>query len=775
LQDQIMGLIASGSEASLLDRPGGIFVRPAQQLSSEDRMVVQASARIILGDTRGSLAEQISRRRVETHAPRFEPDRTRRAAIPTETLATSPEPRTLQLPSPHGGFSADGSEYVIVLRPGDATPAPWSNVLANPHFGTVVSESGSAYTWGENAHEFRLTPWHNDPVGDSSGETIYLRDEETGQHWSPTPLPRRGQGDYVTRHGFGYSVFEHTEDGIHGELWMYVALDASVKFSVLKLRNDSDRPRRLSIVGYVEWLLGDLREKTSMHVVTEADPATGALFARNAYNGEFPDRVAFFDVDDAERRVAGDRTEFLGRNGSMQAPAALERAHLSGRLGAGMDPCGALQMTVPLEQGEQREIVFRLGLGRDSADARALVQRFRGTGAAAEALEQVRAHWQRTLGAVQVSTPDPALDMLANGWLMYQTIACRFWARSGYYQSGGAFGFRDQLQDSMAMLHAAPELSRGHLLLCAAHQFPEGDVQHWWHPPLDRGVRTTCSDDYLWLPLATSRYVLATADTSVLDERVRYIEGRALHPDEESYYDLPQPSSLTETLYQHCVRAIERGLRRGPHGLPLIGGGDWNDGMNRVGEKGRGESVWLGFFSCEVMNRFAEVARLRGDGAFAQRCHDEVQKLTAALEQHGWDGEWFRRAYFDDGTPLGSSENTECRIDAIAQSWSVLSGATTPERQQQAMASLEQHLVRRDASLIQLLDPPFDTSPLDPGYIKGYVPGVRENGGQYTHAAIWTTMAFAERGDHARAWELLRMINPLSHTGDAAQMDVYKV
>ncbi|KRA33807.1 cyclic beta 1-2 glucan synthetase [Rhodanobacter sp. Root627] len=775
LQDQIMGLIASGSEASLLDRPGGIFVRPSQQLSSEDRMVVQASARIILGDTRGSLAEQISRRRVETHAPRFEPDRTRRAAAPTETITATPEPRTLQLPSPHGGFSADGSEYVIVLRPGDATPAPWSNVLANPHFGTVVSESGGAYTWGENAHEFRLTPWHNDPVSDSSGEAIYLRDEDTGQHWSPTPLPHRGEGEYVTRHGFGYSVFEHTEDGIHGELWMYVALDASVKFSVLKLRNDSDRPRRLSIVGYVEWLLGDLREKTSMHVVTEADPATGALFARNAYNGEFPDRVAFFDVDDPDRRVGGDRTEFLGRNGSMQAPAALERAHLSGRLGAGMDPCGALQMTVPLEQGEQREIVFRLGLGRDSADARALVQRFRGTSAAADALAQVRAHWQRTLGAVQISTPEPALDMLANGWLMYQTIACRFWARSGYYQSGGAFGFRDQLQDSMAMLHAAPELSRAQLLLCAAHQFPEGDVQHWWHPPLDRGVRTTCSDDYLWLPLAISRYVLATADTAVLDERVGYIEGRALHPDEESYYDLPQPSGLIETLYQHGVRAIEHSLRRGVHGLPLIGGGDWNDGMNRVGEKGRGESVWLGFFSCEVMNRFAEVARLRGDEAFAKRCHDEVQKLTAALEQHGWDGEWFRRAYFDDGTPLGSSDNMECRIDAIAQSWSVLSGVATPERQAQAMASLNRHLVRRDAGLIQLLDPPFDKSPHDPGYIKGYVPGVRENGGQYTHAAIWTTMAFAERGDHARAWELLRMINPLSHTNDATEMDVYKV
>ena len=778
LQDQIMGLIASGSEASLLDRPGGIFVRPAQQLSSEDRILVQASARIILADTRGTLAEQVSRRWVETHMPRFEPSKPRHSApaiVPALLAPPVENPRGLQLSNPYGGFSADGREYVIVLSPNDATPAPWANVLANPHFGTVISESGGAYTWAENAHEFRLSPWHNDPVGDTSGEAIYLRDEETGQVWSPTPLPARGTGEYVTRHGFGYSVFEHTEDGIYSELWVYVALDASVKFSLLKLRNDSGRARRISATGYVEWMLGDLREKTAMHVVTESDPASGALFARNAYNTEFPGRVAFFDVDDPSRSIGGDRSEFLGRNGSTRAPAALSRTHLSGRLGAGLDPCGALQMTIELGESEKRDVVFRLGLGRDTADASALVQRFRGAAAAGEALNKVRGHWQRTLGAVQVKTPDPAVDVLANGWLLYQTIACRFWARSGYYQSGGAFGFRDQLQDSMAMIHAAPDSARRQILLCAAHQFPDGDVQHWWHPPLDRGVRTACSDDYLWLPLATARYVLATDDRQVLDETVGYIEGRPLHPGEESYYDLPQHSSLRETLYRHCVRAIEHSLVRGVHGLPLIGCGDWNDGMNRVGEAGRGESIWLGWFSCEVMNRFADVARLQGDEAFALRCESEVAKLKIALEQNGWDGAWYRRAYYDDGTPLGSAPNDECRIDSIAQSWSVISGVADPVRQQQAMNSLDQHLVKREARLVQLLDPPFDKSPLDPGYIKGYVPGVRENGGQYTHAAIWATMAFAELGDSARAWELLRMINPLSHTRDAAEIDVYKV
>lgn len=776
LQDLILGLIASSTEASLIDRPGGIFVRPSQQLSVEDRVLVQSVARIVLYDNRGSLAEQIERRRVETQLPALA---VKQPATPVQT-ATSDDTEalldSLQLSNRYGGFSSDLSEYVIALRPGRPTPAPWANVLANPDFGCVVSEAGSGYTWAENSHEFRLTPWHNDPVRDSCGEAFYLRCEESGRYWSPTPLPHRGKGAYVTRHGFGYSVFEHVEDGIQTELWTYVALHAPVRFWVLRVRNRSGRSRRLSATGYVEWVLGDMRNKYAMHIVSESDPVTGALLARNAYNTEFAGRVAFFDTDAAAARsVTCDRMEFLGRNGHLRAPAAMGRAGLSGRIGAGLDPCAAIQVPFELGKDETREVIFRLGAGHDAKAASDLAQRHRGARAAAAALDEVRMHWRWTLGRVQVSTPDTAVNALANGWLMYQVIAARFWGRSGYYQSGGAFGFRDQLQDSMAMIHASPYSARQHLLLCAAHQFVEGDVQHWWHPPSDRGVRTHCSDDYLWLPLALSRYVHTTHDTGVMDERIGFIEGRPVRPDEESYYDLPTRSAQTGTLYEHCVRAIERGIKaRGPHGLPLIGTGDWNDGMNKVGEKGIGESVWLGFFLYEVLDAFAETARRHNDEAFAKRCEDEARTLAAALHEHAWDGEWYRRAYFDDGTPLGSKQNEECRIDSIAQSWSVLSGAAPVERRSQALESLDKHLIKRDAGIIQLLDPPFDRSPLDPGYIKGYVPGVRENGGQYTHAAIWATMAFAAMGDARRAWELLHMISPTSH-GSGSRIDVYKV
>ncbi|MBI5860773.1 MAG: cyclic beta 1-2 glucan synthetase [Rhodocyclales bacterium] len=777
LQEQIMGLITAGIEAHVVDRPGGIFVRPTEQISIEDRILFQSVARIIITDGRGTLAEQLNRRTVaDKHAPQFAPTRPQRPDVAAD--ATLPS-RELIFFNGLGGFTPDGREYVITTAPDQMTPAPWVNVLANPHFGTIVSENGAAYTWSENAHEFRLTPWHNDPVSDASGEALYLRDEESGQFWSPTPLPRGSATPCVSRHGFGYSVFEHSCDGIRSELWIYVALDAAVKFSVLKVRNESGRLRKLSATGYAEWVLGDLRPKSAMHVVTEIDSKSGALYARNSYNPEFADRVAFFDVDGSTRNLSGDRAEFIGRNGTLKNPAAMYRSQLSGRVGAGLDPCAAIQVSFELADGQEREIVFRLGVGRNADDAGKLVQRFRGALAARGALEAVQQHWDHTLGAVQVETPDPSLDVLANGWLVYQTLACRVWARSGYYQSGGAFGFRDQLQDVMALIHAEPGLVREHLLLCASRQFQEGDVQHWWHPPSGRGVRTHCSDDYLWLPLAVCRYVESSGDTGVLDEPVHFLEGRLVSPEDDSYYDLPGRSADVASLYDHCVRAILYGLRFGEHGLPLIGSGDWNDGMNLVGIQGKGESVWLGFFLCEVLRQFTEVAYAHDDTAFAERCKAEGIRLRQDLERHGWDGEWYRRGYFDDGTPLGSAGNTECQIDSISQSWSVLSGAGAGvgnlAHSRLAMQAVDDRLVRRGSGLIQLLDPPFDKSSLNPGYIRGYVPGVRENGGQYTHGAIWTAMAFAALGERERAWELLAMINPVNHAKSQETAATYKV
>lgn len=770
-QDTIMDLVAASPEAALVDKPGGIFVRRGEQMSDEDRVLLQTVARVILVDDLGTLQEQIERRgRTELSIPLLKPTRRR-----LETVKPEMPYRDLEFFNGLGGFSRDGREYVMLLGAGQATPAPWVNVIANPQFGTVISESGCAYTWAENSHEFRVTPWYNDPVTDVCGEALYLRDEETGYFWSPSPLPARGHSPYVARHGFGYSMFELAEDGIVTELSVYVATDAPVKFARLKITNHSGRQRDLSLTGYWELVLGEMRDRSLMHIVTDLDPVCGAIFARNPYNPEFADRIVFVDASETNRTVTGDRTEFIGRNGTLGKPAALRRVRLSGRVGAGLDPCAAIQVPTTLEDGQVKEIVFILGVARSEDEARQLVHRFRGAANAYRALEGVWDFWSRTLGAVYVETPEPAINFLANGWLIYQTLSCRMWARTGFYQSGGAYGFRDQLQDAMALVHAEPDLLREQLLRAASRQFREGDVQHWWHPPVGRGVRTQFSDDFLWLPYATCRYVATTGDTGVLDEHTPFLRARALRPDEESNYDLPQTSDEVGTLYEHCLRAIDNALRFGAHGLPLMGCGDWNDGMNLVGQHGKGESVWLAFFLYDVLVQFIELAGRRGDLTVVEKYTFEAGRLRANIDAHGWDGEWYRRAYFDDGTPLGSATNAECQIDSISQSWSVLSGAGTNERRLQAMENVDHRLVRRDHRLIQLLDPPFDKSELNPGYIKGYVPGVRENGGQYTHGAIWTVMAFARAGDTKRAWELFALINPLTHADTPEAAATYRV
>ena len=766
LNDRIVGAINASPDAGLIDKPGGIFLRRIENLSEEDKVLFQSVARIVLSDTAETLREQVERR----YTPRRLPAPLQPAPPPfPDPPAKALAPRKRIFENGLGGFTPDGREYVILLEPGRPTPAPWVNVIASPHIGTVVSESGAMYTWAENAHEFRLTTWKNDPVSNPTAEAYYVRDDESGRFWSPTPAPARGAGGIACRHGFGYTVFEREEAGIASETSVYVAMDAPVKFVVVRLRNGSGRSRKLSIFSYNELVLGEWRHANLMHINTAVDSQSGLLIARNPYNRVFSKRVVFTACSEKEFVVSGNRTEFIGRNGDLDVPAALGRVQLSGRTGAGLDPAAALQASFELPPDGEREVVFILGVGQDIHEARALAQRFRGRAGARTALEGVWEHWNRLLGAIRLDAPgNPAMQALVNGWLVYQTLSCRVWGRSGFYQSGGAFGFRDQLQDAMALLHAAPDVLRGQILLCASRQFKEGDVQHWWHPPEGAGVRTRISDDLLWLPQAIARYVMATGDTGVLDEEAPFLTARPLAEGEESQYEPHAHGSEIGTLYEHGVRAIRKSLAFGRHGLPLMGSGDWNDGMNRVGIKGRGESVWLGWFLCDTLRRYADVADLRGKGEDAARWRREEAALRGRLDETAWDGEWYRRAYFDDGMPLGSAENDECRIDSLAQSWAVISGAGEPARAQRAMRAAQKHLVRTEDGIVRLFDPPFDKTALDPGYIKGYPPGVRENGGQYTHGSIWLAMAFALMGDADTAWALFDLLNPVRH-GDTPE------
>jgi cellobiose phosphorylase len=556
---------------------------------------------------------------------------------------------------------------------------------------------------------------------------------------------------------------------------VYVDLEAAVKFMVLKIRNQSGRKRKLSATGYIEWVLGDNRTKTAMHIRTESDVENSTLFAKNPYSMEFSNRVAFFDANGVRKTFTADRTEFIGRNGTLQKPDAMYRKRLSGKTGLDLDPCAAIQVPFELQVDEEREIIFTLGAGNTISNAKDLVQQFQGNEAALDSLQKVKNYWKNTLGKLQVETPDEAINVISNGWLTYQTLSSRLWGRSGFYQSGGAFGFRDQLQDVMSLLHVAPQLAREQILLCASRQFKEGDVQHWWHPPIGRGVRTRCSDDFLWLPFVTAHYISFTADSTILDQPISFLEGRKLNQHEESYYDLPVQSNDSLSLYDHCVLAIRNGFNYGEKGLPLMGAGDWNDGFDRVGIEGKGESVWMAFFLYDILLKFAEIARPHNDAQFADECEKQARQLKENIALHAWDGEWYKRAWFDDGTPLGSSKNTECVIDSISQSWSVLSEGGEASRSNVAMESAYKNLVQKDLGIIQLLEPPFDKSDLNPGYIKGYVPGIRENGGQYSHAAIWLIMAFAKLGDNKRVWELLNMINPVNHGKTPDEIAIYKV
>jgi cyclic beta-1,2-glucan synthetase len=772
LQDAINELIRETGHGVGQEPGGGVFVLNGPLLTPNDRTTLQSAARAVLLSHHGTLVEQLARRPAAGLAPIIRP-----RPVAADQVA-GPQPRLdREFHNGLGGFASGGTEYVVVLGEGQWSPAPWINVVANSRFGFCVSESGSGYSWAESSRENQLTPWSNDPVADPPGEVLYVRDEETGEVWGPTALPIRDQETgYLARHGPGYSEFENTSRGIALHLYQTVPLEDPIKISRLRLRNLSGHRRRLSVTAYVEWVLGTTRSVSAMQIVTERDEQTGALLARNPWNVDFSERVAFADFGSGEVSVTCDRGEFLGRHGSVDQPAALQLGRkLSGTVGVGFDPCAAIQCRLVLAANEEVEVVFLLGQGNDEGEARTLVERYRQTNT--EAVKAaVTTRWNDVLGALRVKTPDRSFDLMINQWLLYQTLACRVLARTAFYQAGGAFGFRDQLQDVMALVVPMRDVAREHLLRAAGHQFEEGDALHWWHSPSGKGVRTRISDDYLWLPYALAHYVEVTGDDDLLDEVVPYLRGAQLEPDQDEIYFTPERSPTEGTMFDHCRRALDRALSfLGSRGLPLIGTGDWNDGFNRVGREGRGESVWLGWFLETNLRRFADIAEGRKKTNLAVIWRQGAQNLRASLEAEAWDGDWYRRAFFDDGTPLGSSVNPECRIDSIAQSWSVIHGGAQSDRAQRAMASVEEYLVHRGDGLVLLFTPPFDNWEVDPGYIKGYLPGVRENGGQYTHAAIWCVIAFATLGDGDRAGELFGLLNPINHASTRAGIHRYRV
>ena len=767
-----------GAVGEILGKSGGLFFLAADEVSTDDAILLAAAARAVLGGGRGSLAAHLNPRAGSPLG--LPPQHTRSAVAPAPVSQPTGPPEGLSFWNGIGGFTSDGREYVMVVDVTSPTgptlpPAPWINVLANPQFGCLVTEAGLGYSWAGNSQMNRLTPWSNDPTSDPPGEVVYVRDKETCEFWTPTPLPLGPRATVTIRHGQGYTRYAHVSGQLDHDLLVFVPPDDPIKVVCLTIRNDGSRPRRLSATYYAEWVLGTARENAPLQVVCERDPESSAILARNAWAGEFAEQIAFVAAGSPTAQITADRTEFLGKHGSTSAPAALRRIGLSGRAGPALDPCAAVTSDVTLSPGETRRVVFVLGQAHSVEEVRRLIREYTPSDHAYAALTPVQEHWDRYLNALRVTTPDAGIDLMLNRWLVYQVLACRVWARSAFYQSGGAYGFRDQLQDVMALVCSAPEEARAHILRSAARQFEEGDVQHWWHPPSGLGVRTRITDDLYFLPLVVHHYVMTTGDTDVWDELVPFIASPVLREEQEEELSVPATSAQTGTVYEHCVRALKQGYRLGSHGLPLMGTGDWNDGMNKVGANGKGESVWNGWFFITVLNAFAELAEHRGQVADANWCRERASRLQGALEANAWDGAWYRRAYFDDGTPLGSAQNDECQIDAIPQAWAVISGAADPARARSAMAAVEERLVRVGDKLIQLFDPPFDKGTLQPGYVKGYVPGIRENGGQYTHAATWVALAAALQGRGERALQLWNLINPVYHATTPAEVEHYKV
>ena len=790
VQEAIYQLIESTADKGLVNRYGGIFVHRTDKMPPEDLKLVHTVAH---AQFRHKLPakEDLILYGVDTHSwlnvEEVEDCRPAEVEFHKDAEMIKPE-QSLRYFNGFGGFSEDGKEYRIQIKIDPETnrhrfpPAPWSNIISNPDFGTLVTERGAGYTWSENSRENKITNWPNDPVLDPHSEAFYIRDNEHRSFWSPAPGPVPGNGNYEVTHGFGYTTFYHTSEGLKQELTHFVPLSDSVKISRLTIENTGRKSRSLSLFRYQDRVLGVSRNSSSRYVTSQFVDEMETLISKNFYNNEFAGRVAYSGVylpdHDSEQNVyhTSERENFIGRNQSLNNPLAVRKnQNLDNRIEEGSDPCAALQVDLELEKGEKRVIYFFDGEAKSEQEAKKILSKYRDAENAESALNSVKEFWADKTGRVQVETPDKSIDLMVNGWLTYQNLSSRMWGRTAYYQAGGAFGFRDQLQDSMALLHVDPALSRNQILLHASQQFEEGDVLHWWHPPTGRGIRSKITDDRLWLPYVTDHYIRATGDHDILNERVSYITARSLDDHEHEVYLTPQVAGKSGSLYEHCCKAIDISLQFGQHGLPLIGAGDWNDGMNRVGEEGRGESVWLGFFIYITLHRFIPICKKMNDTDRAKRYKKTASELKKRLNDEGWDGEWYLRAFYDDGSPLGSIQNDECKIDAISQAWAVISGVASGDRAHKALQSAEDHLISESDGIIRLLTPPFDKTEKNPGYIKGYIPGVRENGGQYTHGALWLIKAFAELGMGEKAVRYLNMVNPINHTSSFEKCLQYKV
>ncbi len=768
LNGLITDILSASHAHDMINKPGGVFVLKHSNLTEEDVNLICAAAKVVLSGNAGDLKEQLYINKEKELADL----KTYKTPVREYEHKINEEPE-LDFYNGIGGFKEGGKEYEIILKTGVTTPLPWSNVISNRKFGFLVTESGAGYTWHENSRENKLTAWSNDPVSDTPGEVIYLSDDETGETWNITPLPIRESEAYSVTHGYGYSIFKHSSHGFEQELTQFVPVDDNLKLSLTRLKNVSDFTREISLYYYIRPVLGVNDQFTASHISTQKHES-GAILIRNTYNEEFAGRVAFVDTSAKLSTFTCDRKEFFG-GGTLSNPPGIKRVKLSEATGAGIDPCVVICTVISFKPGEEKELVFMLGEEKDVKSSEALIGKYKKINEVKKALNEVKEFWKEKLESLQFSTPDKAMDYMLNGWLLYQVLSCRMWTRSGFYQSGGAYGFRDQLQDSLSLVHIMPEITRAQILLHSKHQFIEGDVQHWWHEEKYKGTRTRFSDDLLWMPFVTAEYIRITGDADILKTETPFLEDEPLKDFEDESYRIPKVSNQVSSLYEHCIRAIERSLRFGDHGIPLIGSGDWNDGMNTVGNKGRGESIWLGWFMYSILTNFAPICISMGEEERAHRYTSIAKDIVQSIEENAWDGNWYRRAYFDDGNPLGSIQNSECQIDSLAQSWAVISGAGDRERIGSAMNALENYLIKRDEGLIKLLTPPFDEGDLEPGYIKSYVPGVRENGGQYTHAACWVVMAVALLGDGDKASELFDLLNPINHAKTHMEYSKYKV